>query len=733
MTAKWITASHTERDTALYLFKKSFTLNSPAKSFILRISADTRYRLFINGKFCAEGPCQSSEFVKYFEEVDCAEALRLGENEIAVKVFHTVNPDFYGTMPRKDKPALFFEGEVCSEECDFKICSDESFKVFLANHVTFAGRPVLPSVPPFEEVWGEENYTELPCAILYEPNGAELWGALPLYNLEKRPIKMLKAKERLPLKAVKEYYDDNGQYHLVFDALKYTTAMVDFEFLAEKGEKLRISYVECARFLAEDGSFYKNVRDDLNGNLDSDVYDLVTASGKPQTYAPFFKRAFRFINVTLSKKPEALNAFAARYTYDFEESATNGGVGRFECSNPLFNQMWEVGRNTAECTAHEIFVDCAFFEQQQYVGDGRFESIYAWRLSNDSALQRKLIVDTAHSQLPDGQIKGNYPNITTQILTVAAPYYVSLLREYLRFTGDAEFLKSQTGMLDKLLQFYEQYRNCQGLFIPPYGCRFIDWVEGWKIGTPKGSENLPLTVENLMYAAALSDAAEICEAVGRRGLAEEYRSRKADLINCINTHCYDQKLGLYTDAPKLLSYSEHTTVWAVISSAVSEKDATSLIARTLDSSFVARCSFSKNYDKLRAFEKAGLYEKYACAVLGEWEEMASKHCTTWVEDPVSERSECHGWSSVPTYEFSAKVLGVCPAENGFKRVKIQPTTLGLSYAKGRVPTPFGFIDVSWWFEGEKFRLNIASNEAAEMEIVCPSGEKYCGLFKEFSI
>ena len=74
------------------------------------------------------------------------------------------------------------------------------------------------------------------------------------------------------------------------------------------------------------------------------------------------------------------------------------------------------------------------------------------------------------------------------------------------------------------------------------------------------------------------------------------------------------------------------------------------------------------------------------------------------------------------FEMSAQILGVKAIDNGFKKIQIKPHTLGLSYAKGRVPTPFGYIDVHWSDEDGKFTLNVSASDTIEMEIVLPNGE-----------
>ena len=79
------------------------------------------------------------------------------------------------------------------------------------------------------------------------------------------------------------------------------------------------------------------------------------------------------------------------------------------------------------------------------------------------------------------------------------------------------------------------------------------------------------------------------------------------------------------------------------------------------------------------------------------------------------------------------ILGVKPIENGFERVKIEPHLMGLSHAKGRVPTAFGYIDVSWKVSGKGFVLDVSSSKEVEMEIILPSGKTKTVVSKNFSI
>ncbi|TEY62721.1 hypothetical protein BOTCAL_0158g00160 [Botryotinia calthae] len=70
------------------LFRKSFTLEKlPIEETVLHVSADTRYRLFLNGKRISFGPCKSYPTRWYYEtpgkNVFSAKVLRLSATNAA--------------------------------------------------------------------------------------------------------------------------------------------------------------------------------------------------------------------------------------------------------------------------------------------------------------------------------------------------------------------------------------------------------------------------------------------------------------------------------------------------------------------------------------------------------------------------------------------------------------------------------------------------------------------------
>lgn len=87
--------------------RRAFTLRSAPASLPLRVFADTRYRLWVNGEIVGHGPAR---FVPAYPEADTHELapwLRAGDNVIGVEVHH-IGDASYEAMP--SEPVFFAEG-----------------------------------------------------------------------------------------------------------------------------------------------------------------------------------------------------------------------------------------------------------------------------------------------------------------------------------------------------------------------------------------------------------------------------------------------------------------------------------------------------------------------------------------------------------------------------------------------------------------------------------------------
>ncbi|MBV9306048.1 MAG: hypothetical protein JOZ45_07905 [Acidobacteriaceae bacterium] len=87
--AQWIASPDAPaRDAGVFHFRKTINLpNSPA-SFVVYVSADNRFILYVNGKQFGAGPASSDLFHWRYETFDLAPLLHTGDNIIGATVWN---------------------------------------------------------------------------------------------------------------------------------------------------------------------------------------------------------------------------------------------------------------------------------------------------------------------------------------------------------------------------------------------------------------------------------------------------------------------------------------------------------------------------------------------------------------------------------------------------------------------------------------------------------------------
>ena len=87
--ASWIThPTASVFDYGVFHFRNSFTVESVADSVIVYVSADNRYRLFVNGSEVSNGPARGMLEHWRYETIDISPWLQKGKNVIAAEVFN---------------------------------------------------------------------------------------------------------------------------------------------------------------------------------------------------------------------------------------------------------------------------------------------------------------------------------------------------------------------------------------------------------------------------------------------------------------------------------------------------------------------------------------------------------------------------------------------------------------------------------------------------------------------
>src|SRR4029450_6821840 len=115
----WI-RRHDARPWNVYAyFRRSFELPAKPKSAEVRISADARYTLLVNGQRIHQGPARAYPQAYTYDMLDIADALRPGTNAICVIVPQFVVPTVLGVY--RDAAGFLLDGVIEADEVSVEL------------------------------------------------------------------------------------------------------------------------------------------------------------------------------------------------------------------------------------------------------------------------------------------------------------------------------------------------------------------------------------------------------------------------------------------------------------------------------------------------------------------------------------------------------------------------------------------------------------------------------------
>ena len=758
-TAKWIWTSGLPREQKtheLVYFRRKFNAAEGKNSLKVKVTADSRYRLYINGISVSVGPCKGDLHTQYYESVDLSAYVKPGVNVIAAKVLHFAPGSPYvqgisgiASVWRSNAGAFLLQGSLINEngaaeslDTDEKwLCKEETAVEFQKEKFTaFVGGKEKVDGSRLLHGWRETDFDDggwqnaVPFYNVLDP----LFGELTPWSLKERTIPRLYEN---PKHFVLVTRSDNAPDNLLSfitdekqdkitvrphtklfveaDAGYLTTGYINMILSGGKDSEIKILTSECYEKDTV-GKRVKEIRVDLNGTClkgESDIYK--SGGNKKEEYETFWFRTFRYIRLEIETFDESLEIDAFYYKetgYPLNVSAS------FNCSDESMNKMWDISINTLKRCMHETYEDCPFYEQLQYEMDTRLQILFTYNISADDALARKAIYDFHSSLLPSGIIQSRYPCVKNQVIPGFAIFWIYMVHDHYMNFGDLDLVKRYRPTIDSILDWFDRHIGDQGQVddIPEGYWPFVDWVKEWSAtaGVPTAMKKGPMTVYSMMYSGALNIASELLDATGRSDTACEYRSRAERVNESVMKHCYSIKRGLFQDGAGVDEYSQHAQIWAVLSGIAKGPFAVDLMEKTISDHSLYQVSYAMTYFLFRALSSAGLYEK-SFYLWDTWRHMIDMHLTTWTEDPVGQRSDCHAWGAVPLAEFPNEILGVKPLEAGYKKITIEPHIGHLTWAKGAVATKYGLVHVEWKAENGQFIIDAKMPEKSDIRVVMP--------------
>ncbi|MCC3375279.1 alpha-L-rhamnosidase N-terminal domain-containing protein [Cohnella sp. REN36] len=754
--ASWIWADRASRGrpdgNELVYFRRTFRLADASVARLLAdVSADSRYRLYVNGVSVSTGPARGDLRTHYYETVDLSPYLADGINVLAVKVLHYApGSPRPSAIPSAHTGALLLQGRVTdrdgreTESLDTDgswVCRIDDAVAFLPESYTCVGGGESVEGDRLPHGWHEAGYDDRDWkrAVVVAPTHREYDGFLEPWQLTRRTIPPMFERNRAFVRAMRAETSPGavlgeasserewlrlpayGTAVVELDAGELTTGYMRMVMAGGRGSEIAFLCSEC--YESEDG--VKGMRDRAEGGVLRGYRERYAVSGRTEgdeAYETFLFRTFRFVRLEISAGSEPLAVHRVHYRetgYPLEVRAS------FEASDESLGPLWDVSVRSLQRCMHEGYYDCPFYEQLQYSMDTRLQALFTYAIDGDDRLARKAIYEFHSSLLPGGMLLSRYPSIQPQVIPGFALYWILMLHDHLLYYGDAAHAARYRPTVDAVLDWFARRIGSDGLVgAAPRGYwSYVDWVKEWERTRGVPSAEGPLTVYNLMYADALEKAAVINAHTGRPETAREYRDRAKAIVAAVNASCRSEERGLYRDGPGLDSYSQHAQIWAILAGAVRGSDATGLASRLMEDSSLLQVSYSMAYFLFRALSEAGRYET-GFALWDRWREQIGLHLTTWLEDPVSQRSDCHAWGAVPLWEFTSEILGVKPAGIGYERIRIEPRPGPLRWARGKAVTRHGPVKVAWEIVEGSFRLQAAGLNGRPTDIRLPDGSSH---------
>lgn len=723
--AHWIGAKDSKgTEYGVFYFRKNIILKEKPAAFNIHVSADNRYKLYVNGTLVSLGPARGDTYYWNYETVDLSPYLIAGKNTIAALVWNEgqYSPEAQISV----RTGFILQGNSQTEEI---LNTDDTWKCIRDNgHYPVPGYFFAASKGEMVDMnqtikgdWAAVNYDDSAWSNAIKLTEGKLkgtaWGiewalvpsTLPAREMTyQRLVKLRSAvgvsvPSAFPKGKAKITVPAHTMAIILLDQSFETNAYVTFNFSGGKAAGISIGYAESLYKKGSKGVIKGN-RNEVDGKEFVGRIDSLIADGsKGQSFTTLNFRTFRYIRLIVKTQDEPLiidDLYGTFTGYPFKQ------VSVLNTDNVEMKQMLDIGWRTARLNAWETYMDCPYYEQLQYIGDTRIQAMVSYYNTDDDLLARNALTQMDHSRLPEGITASCYPSKGTQIISPFSLWYVGMLHDYWMYRGDNDFIKNKLTGARGVLEFFCKYQQSDGsLKDTPYWA-FVDWAGNmWGQVKDKDGE---AAIYDLQLLLAYQWSAGMESEIGLEDYAKIYTQKAAQLKATIQGKYWDPVKKLYADTKEKSGFSQHVNSLAILAGLVSDANMPAVANGLLNDKSLTQCSVYFKYYLNQALVKAGLGNDYM-NWLGIYRENIAMGLTTWAEysDVNTSRSDCHAWGSSPNIEFFRIVLGIDSYAPGFSKIKIEPHLGTLTTISGEVPHPNGKVAVSYAMKKGKWNISIS--------------------------
>lgn len=645
-------------------FHKIYHWEKDAVSAEIRVSGDTRFRLYCDGKLVGIGPVAAGgdfghdiAMPRHFEN-NYHIALEGNRTEIFVQVqlSPTVLCDW-----SQGHGGFFLEGEVLLEDGSRK--------------------PVFT-----EESWDARQNAQYPAPYQYDARiQPDPWGKAVetpcIWNLSKPEIPMLKQEVIFPLGA-REYVVAAGEEREI--AVEFDRIYAGFVLLETESSGICEIEVRCRETTGAD-AYPEHLY--LVGNMH---------------YRGFEMHSIGALDIRIKNEgdlPAIIRPALSFCSYPLERE------GCFVCSDPELEKIWEVCKWTLRICRQTLHLDSPRHQEPlACTGDYYIESLMTAYTFGDMRLARLDIIRTADRLF---RMDGWMFHTTYSLI------WVRMLWDVYQLNGDKEMVRYCLPALRALMKRFHSYADASGILTGAPNYMFIDWMvaDGYSMHHPPKA--LGQTALNAFYYDALRIAVKLLETADDtdyNAFIPIYTQRADSLYAAFHERFYDEEKQLFFDGegtpepaakwrPANVNhryFSKHSNILAVMAGLCEPAEGRRILENVLERQDLLDMQPYFMHFALEAVWKTGLFSLYGLQMLRRWVPMVEA-CSKGLQEGWYKPEEgyafdySHAWGGTPAYQLPARLLGLEMLEPGFRKVRLVPRLYGLKWAEIRLPTPLGML------------------------------------------
>ncbi len=395
-------------------------------------------------------------------------------------------------------------------------------------------------------------------------------------------------------------------------------------------------------------------------------------------------------------------------------------------SDPYLNRLRECCADTLRFCMQRLHLDSPIHQEGLgCTGDYMISSLMSYYLFGESRLAA---ADIRRTALLLKQKLGVLFHTGYTLL------WVSMVHDYVLYTGDRELLREVFGEIRLVLELFDTYTGTEGLVSQAPNYMFVDWVNlgGFAYHHPPASHGMG--VMTAFYIHALTLGAELarwnetpegewCDRAERlkRSFRRELWCEEAGVFrNGVPGICHSPPARFLPPDDGVDSFSQHCNIAALACGVLAPGEERPFLDRILNHAWPVRPQPYFMHFVFDAVRRADAFDRYGRELLMLWKPLLEEH-PHGLKECWNCGDYCHAWGGTPAIQLGRDILGVEPQLPGFEQVLLAPHPCGLESASGKIRTPLGGIEVEWRIENGLFQYRARFPEGMAYEFRPPAG------------